>query len=356
LQQNLHLINLPATNGLTAFLVVCPYNPNKNEGNPMLKKVRNVVFVMLLPVGLFILFMNLAKGFGFHSLPILISQSMIPVAMGLMMVFTMEAGLFDLSIGARVVLSATFGAMLEPIMGFPGLVLGCLIGGLLGAGGIALLYRLLRLPSLVLSIGVVLVYEIISANMAGAAALLRISSASSALASFPNSFFITAGACILAYLLLYNTKIGCSIKAVGNDEAMAGSMGINTARVKTASYLISGVFCAVAALLLASSAAAVSMVTGMRTLSMVFQPMIGVFIGLQLIRILDNLPLLIFAGQLSLTIIFNGFIAMGLTDHIQRLILGLFLIVVMAVSANTGELKGLKDIFKCRQKQNSMEV
>jgi len=319
----------------------------------MLKKVRNVILALLLPVGLFILFMNLAVGFGTHSLPILISQSMIPVAIGLTMAFTMMAGLFDLSIGARVVFAATIGALMEQQMGFLGLLLGCLIGGVLGAGILAALYRLLKLPSMVLSLGIVLIYEIIAAQLAGAAALLRISSASASFASFPNSVYITVVACVLAYIVLYNTKIGCVIKAVGNDETMASNMGVKAGRVKVVAYLIGGVFCAVAALLLVSSAAAVSMVTGMGTLTMVFQPMIGVFIGLQLIRLIDNLPFLIFVGQISLTIIFNGFIAMGLTDHIQRLVLGLFLIVVMAISANTGELKNLRNmLFRCQKTAN----
>jgi ribose transport system permease protein len=246
----------------------------------------------------------------------------------------MEAGLFDLSIGARVLLAATVGALLEPSLGLLGLIIGCFVGGMAGAMGIATLYRLLRLPSMVLAIGIVLIYEILATMMGGAVALLRISSASAAWGSYPFNVLIAIGACVLSYFILYKTKIGCLIKAVGNDEAMAINMGINANRVKVTAYLLGGIFCGITGFLLVSVAAGVSMQTGMSTLTMVFQPMIGVFIGLQLKRVIDNLPLLIFIGQISLTIIFNGFIALGVTDHIQRLFLGLFLITVMVVSAN----------------------
>jgi len=281
---------------------------------------------------------------------------MIPVEMGLTMACTMEVGLFDLSIGARVVLAATVGALLEQHLGIWGLVLGCLLGGLLGAGVLAALYRILRLPSLVLAIGVVLVYEIVASQIGGAAALMRISSASASYASYPYNVLITIAACFLFYIVLYKTKTGCLIKAVGNDEIMAAHMGVKPGRIKVLAYLISGVFSAITGLLLVSFSGLVSIQTGMSTLAMVFQPVIGVFIGLQLLRFVDNLPLLIFVGQITLTIIFNGFIALGLTDHIQRLVLGLFLIVVMAISANTNTRKGRFNPFKRSKVKADVEV
>jgi ribose transport system permease protein len=55
---------------------------------------------------------------------------------------------------------------------------------------------------------------------------------------------------------------------------------------------------------------------------------------MQLIKLIDNLAFAILVGELSISIIFNGFIALGLTDSVQNIVLGIFLIVVMAISAN----------------------
>ena len=72
---------------------------------------------------------------------------------------------------------------------------------------------------------------------------------------------------------------------------------------------------------------------GLVTMNMIFKPLIGVLIGVQLVRMWDNLPVLIFVGELIVSIIFNGFIALGLSDVEQNIVLGIFLIVVMAFSS-----------------------
>jgi ribose transport system permease protein len=72
----------------------------------------------------------------------------------------------------------------------------------------------------------------------------------------------------------------------------------------------------------------------MVTMAMIFKPIIGVLIGMQLIKLVDNLGFAILIGELSISIIFNGFIALGLTDTVQNIVLGIFLIAVMTISAN----------------------
>jgi ribose transport system permease protein len=111
-------------------------------------------------------------------------------------------------------------------------------------------------------------------------------------------------------------------------------MGINTERVKFIGFVISGFFCGIAGILIVSYSASISAQIGMVTMSMIFKPIIGVLIGMQLIKLVDNLAFAILIGELSISIIFNGFIALGLTDTVQNIVLGIFLIVVMAISAN----------------------
>jgi ribose transport system permease protein len=43
-------------------------------------------------------------------------------------------------------------------------------------------------------------------------------------------------------------------------------------------------------------------------------------------------------GELVIQTVFNGFIALGLTDSIQNIILGFFLLVVMGVSENSSRV------------------
>jgi ribose transport system permease protein len=293
------------------------------------------VYVSLLPIGLFACFMAMAKGFGFHSIPIVVSQSMIPLVIGDAAAITMRMELFDFSPGVRVVFASVIGGMLEHRFGAPGLLFGCMLTGIVGGYAIAILYRVLRIPAMVVSLGFILIFEVFGAKIAGTSGYIKISEASAFWGSYPINIIISLVSCVLFYIIIYRTKIGCHLHAVGNDEKMAKSLGIDTERVKFRGFVLSGIFCGIAAILLISYSASITAQIGMVTMSMVFKPIIGVLIGMQLIKIVDNLAFAILIGALAISVIFNGFIALGLTDTAQNIVLGLFLIIVMAVSANT---------------------
>lgn len=298
------------------------------------------LYVSLLPVGLFAAFMVLAKGFGLHSIPIVVSQAMVPLVIGFAAAMTMRMDLFDFSPGVRVVFAAVIGGMMEHSYGLPGLLVGCMAGGILGGYAIAFMYRILRIPAMVVSLGFILIFEVFGAKIAGSSGYIKIAESSAAWCSYPVNIFIALASCAVFYVIIYRTRIGCHLHAVGNDEKMARSMGIDTESVKFRGFAISGLFCGIAAILMISYSASVTAQTGMVTMSMIFKPIIGVLIGIQLAKIVDDLAFAILIGELSISIIFNGFIAMGLADTAQNIVLGVFLIVVMAVSAKSSSAGG----------------
>lgn len=310
----------------------------------MKKKIINIISIFVIPIALFLLFMIIAKGFGLHSAPIIISQSMIPLVIGLAMATLMGVGLLDFSPGARVVFAAILGGWLSQSFGAAGLIIGCLIGGIFGGLVIGFLYTLLKIPSMVISLGVVLIFEIFGAKLAGSSGMLKITNELSQIGSFPYNILFALLAGTIFYYIYYMTKTGCEIQSVGNDEKLALSLGVKANRVKFYAFLISGIFCGIGAIMQMSYAATISVQISMSTLSMVFKPMMGVLIGLQLVRYVNNLPLLIFIGEITIAIIFNGFIALGLTATIQNIVLGVFLLSVMAISENSNRLNGKKQV------------
>lgn len=307
----------------------------------MNSKVTKILGICILPFLVFFVFFFLADGFGFHTIPIIISQSMIPTTLGLAMACVMPAGLMDFSPGARMIFGAICGGMLGNVWGVPGLILGAFIGAMIGGIIIALLYRYLRIPSMVVSLGVVLVLEAFGdrfATYVGGSATINIPNNLSAIAGYPKNIIVCVVACLLFYYISYRTKLGCLINAVGNDEAMLKNMGTNVDRVKFKAFAISGIFCFFAAVLQICYSGTVTSMTSMTTMTMVFKPMMGVLIAMELIKILDCMPLMIFIGEVVIQTVFNGFIAMGWTDNIQNIILGVFLIVVLGVSENMGRI------------------
>lgn len=305
------------------------------------KKIVSVAGIFALPVVLFLFFSLVCEGFGFHTAQVVVSQSLIPTVLGLAMAPVMMCGLMDFSSGARVILGAAVGAVLGNSLGVPGFLIGCIAGAFAGGFVIAFLYRILRIPSMVVSMGVVLVMEVASyklSEVAGTGSAVKFSEAMINIGSWPKNLILVAVACVISYLIQYKTSTGCQIMACGNDEVMLKNMGVNTGRLKFIAFALSGIFCAFGAVIQSCYSGQVTVAIGMVSMSMVFKPMMGVLIGMQLLRLVDNMPLMIFIGELTISIIFNGFIALGLTDNLQNIVLGVFLLLVLGISGNTANI------------------
>ncbi len=297
------------------------------------KNLINVMKLLLLPAGLFLIFSLVAPGFGVHSLSIVFSQSVTLVVLGLGLSLLMSAELMDFSMGARTVFAAILGGIMSQGLGVTGLLLGCFIGAMFGALLMAIVYHYLKIPVMVVSLGIVMIYEVLGAKLTGSSGYLRLSSDIYKIGTYPNNIIILILAGILCYMIYYKMGIGCHITAVGNDEKMCKNVGVDAARVKFIAILLTGLFCAIAAVLTICYSGAITASTDMGTMGLIFKPIMCVIIGRQMRKTVDNMPLLILIGSLCISIIFNGFIAMGLPDALQDIVLGLFLVIVMGYSS-----------------------
>ena len=85
------------------------------------------------------------------------------------------------------------------------------------------------------------------------------------------------GVCILLIVLLINSTYGRAFKAIRDDEIAAEAMGINLARHKMISFVVSSFFCGVAGAMLAMCNTSVSSVSF--TTSMTYQILLVVVVG-----------------------------------------------------------------------------
>lgn len=86
-----------------------------------------------------------------------------------------------------------------------------------------------------------------------------------------------AGICILIIILMINSTYGRAFKAIRDDEIAAEAMGINLARHKQISFIVSSFFCGIAGAMLAMCNTSVSSVSF--TSSMTYQILLVVVIG-----------------------------------------------------------------------------
>src|SRR5574344_1459441 len=100
------------------------------------------------------------KNFGTGKLLISYLQTSIQYAVGgCGLYFIVVMGLFDFSIGANIVLSSLVGVLLSRNFGYAGLIIGCLgCGTLIGAFN-GILYAKLRIPSMIVTVGLMLILE-----------------------------------------------------------------------------------------------------------------------------------------------------------------------------------------------------
>lgn len=96
----------------------------------------------------------------------------------------------------------------------------------------------------------------------------------------PKNIFVyaaIAGICILIIILLINSTYGRAFKAIRDDDIAAEAMGINLARHKQISFVVSSFFCGIAGAMLAMCNTSVSSVSF--TSSMTYQILLVVVIG-----------------------------------------------------------------------------
>ncbi len=300
----------------------------------MQKTIKNWAGVFALPVVLFLFFTIVTSGFGINSIPTVLGQAIIPTVMGFGMAFGMGAGIFDLSTGSRVIVAASVGGYFAQIYGLPGLIIGSLVAGIVASIVMGFAYNILKIPSLVLSLGFVMLLEVLSYAFLGKTSFIQISGNLTVLGRRPQIYIICLVLAVIFYLLYYRTGFAYHIRAVGNNETLAKNMGINASRVYFMTFAVGGIFIGIVGALYISYYSSISAVMDMGSLNMVFSPMMGVLVGTELLLLVDNLALNIIIGEVCLTIIFNGLIAMGVPTTMQDVMLGIFMVAVIGFSAN----------------------
>ena len=246
--------------------------------------------------------------------------------------FVMVMGMFDFSIGANIMLSAIVGCVFATRfgLGYFGLIVGAIITGAIVGLLNGVFYVKLRIPSMIVTTGLALIYESVANYIAGGAEQ-TLPSNLRAFGQMPGNLILALIAFAAAYLLLNYTRIGTYTYAIGSNEFVAKNMGINVNKYKVLAFVISGAFLGIMAVLTISYGSSMVAVTGMASMSRNFVPTMGCFFGMAFRKYGIPLPAIII-GEFVINIIFFGFIALGAPTAIQDVITGLALLLVVTLT------------------------
>ena len=251
--------------------------------------------------------------------------------------FVMVMGIFDFSIGANIMLSSIVGTVIASRfgLGYPGLILGCIATGALVGILNGTFYVKLRIPSMIVTTGLALIYEAVASYIAGGQSA-TLPSNLRAFGSMPGNLILAVLAFAAAYLLLNYTKIGTYTYAIGSNEFVAKNMGINVNKYKRLAFLISGAFFGVEAILTISYGSSMVAETGMLSMSRNFYPTMGCFLGLAMKK--NGIPIpAIIIGEFFLQIIYYGFVALGAPTAVNDVISGLALLIIVTLTTKVSK-------------------
>ena len=245
--------------------------------------------------------------------------------------FIVVMGLFDFAVGANVVLSSIVGVILSKSMGYFGFVIGCLGCGTLIGLMIGFLYNRLNVPSMIVTVGLMLIFESVAVFAAGGVKQtlgedLRLFSGA------PGNIILAALAFLLMYFILNYTKIGTYCNAIGSNEFTAKNMGINVKKYKLIGFMLLHFFVGVMAILTVSYGTTMTALTGMSTMSRNFTPLMGTFFGVAFRKYGKPITAIV-VGEFIIALIFNGFVALGAPTTIQNVVTGAALLAIVALTA-----------------------
>ncbi len=307
-----------------------------------MKKSVDILKALILPAAVYLVFLliNFESFASFKTLSTIFQQSIISTIIGYGICFSFLCGIMDFSVGSRMVVSGLVGGILSMQLGFWGLILGTIAACLLSGCIMGIFEKFVKVPSLVITIAIALIFEVIGQELTGSMIYVRIDEGSSFLANSPYNIFVLIISAALFYILLNRTKFSYHARAVGSDEAIAQRMGVNVKRTKIAGHIIGSLFLAIATILQISLSSVMSPEINLASASLLFKPLMGVMVGMALER-LCNLLVGILIGQFSLNIIFVGLVASGLPSTMQNVTLGLFLLLVLIFSQYKDKLTAI---------------
>ena len=310
-------------------------HPN-NGGEMFWNKIKNGLILVGGIVVIYAIFKLLqpARFGSLSSLYILLQQTMISVVMAYGTYFLLSMGEFDMTLGANAILSAMVGCRLSISFGFSGLIIGALITGVCLGLLNGVMISKIKAPSMIISVGLVVIYESLGVIAAGGGSMLRIESQFRALGTPPWSLLISLVVAGIVFFLDSYTLFGVYVKAIGSSELIAGSMGINIGRTKILAFIISGVCAALMGVINLCYNTTVSAASNLSSAIAVFQPMMACMIGLSFRKYIHPV-LAILLGSFFLSLLQNGLLTNGLQSSVQNIFVGVALLVIIKLTSST---------------------
>ena len=305
--------------------------------NKALQILLRAVKSLIIPVGMWAIFALLTNGRTASTRMLLttLRQSVSASIICYGLILAMNVGMMNFSAGGMMLFAGIIGGNLAKSLGlgWPGLVIFCILICVAEGAVEGVLYNLMRVPCIVMSIGMMLVWESLpkliypnGVNLVGDITIL---------CKQPYCFYVLGITAVIFFIIYNKTPFGHNLRAVGSNQAIANSVGLDPDRIKMAVFTIGGLFLGIGAFLYISNAGEQRNVSAMGSMTIMMDGFMGMFIAMFIAKYCD-MSIAVILGTFTMKMLSNGFVAMGISATVRDIIQGIFLLILLVISANAG--------------------
>lgn len=303
----------------------------------VLKVLKNIIITLLLPVAFYVVFI-IATGGRFSNPRILngiLRTAVYPSILCMALSMNMSMKMMDFSVGAVVCLAAILGGnialQVPEQFCLPVMVVACIAIAMVVNLISGLAYNLFKVPSLVLSIGLCMVYEglprvFVSGGLTSTRKMALFSNQ-------PVCFIVLALAFAVYFFIQNYTVQGKNMAIIGANQGVAFRSGISLPKTKLISFLMAGFFVGVSSIIYIGQRSSIAVPSNLSSVSAIFDALMGYFVATFLARYC-GLPVGIVVGVLTMRILNTGLVSCGLDASVNQIMTGFFLLLLLVISAN----------------------
>ncbi len=293
----------------------------------------NILWACLPPAAIYLLLSLIMPDKIFlRNARYLLIQAVLPSILAWGACFNMTAGHSDFSVGSSMLFSAIVGGNIAVRLnlGVPGLIVVCAVTGMLASGLTGLVFVTLKIPSLITSIGVMLIMESFCALVFNGAG-----------ATVPSSYIIFGSsnltlvyglaAFAVSYYLFNCRALGTHVRALGNSPAIAEQIGLNITWIRLKCFICVGFFAGLYAALSLGTTGVARPVTPMGTMRTAFDAIMGFMVGTALANKVNTI-VAIYIGAVYMQLVNLVLTAVNFPSVFSQSVVAFFVLIVICFS------------------------
>lgn len=299
-------------------------------------KAKNLLIALAIPLVLYIvLLICVPKAMGGTQIFNILYQAMLPAILAWGVAFACKLGLWHFAAGSNVIAGIILGAgIANRLGGGTALIAVCVVAVCTVLGLImGLVYIWIKVPSIISTVGCMLVLESVGALAWGGGGV-TVDKSYGVLNRTPMVIICTLICFAIAYIVYSYTKYGFNLKAVSNNINVAEQQGINVNKVKVISFILVGLFSGFYGVLSLARSFVQNPTTNMGSMDMVFNAIMCFFVASALEKRV-NLMVGVFIGSLTVQLIKFGIVALGISGQFNNAAVAVALLVFCAISSES---------------------